>query len=252
MVKEHIRLSRDGDELPNASKVAQSGLNGASLPPITLLLVSCGVIGSVIFTTTYLIEGITRPGYNALQQPISALSLGPGGWVQQINFIVFGLFMLCSAIGWRLVLKPGTSSIWYPLFRGIAGLGLIFDGFFSQDPAVGYPVGALLGTPTFHGAIHTVFAFIAITTLALGCFVFARRFAREPHWRGWATYSVITGLLTIIFIAIFGVATSHAASMAGLFERMATGFDAIWGLLLVVRLLLMQRGEASNILHTDV
>ena len=49
--------------------------------PLTFGLVSCGGVGAFLFTVTYLIEGITQPGYNAWQQPISALSLGPGGWV---------------------------------------------------------------------------------------------------------------------------------------------------------------------------
>ena len=46
--------------------------------------------------------------------------------------------------------------------------------------------------------IHLIFAFVSVTALASGCFVFARRFAGDPRWRGWAAYSVITGLLTII------------------------------------------------------
>jgi hypothetical protein len=47
--------------------------------PLTLGLVSCGAIGTFLFTIAYLLEGITRTGYDAWQQPISALSLGPGG-----------------------------------------------------------------------------------------------------------------------------------------------------------------------------
>jgi len=52
-----------------------------------------GVAGAVLFTTIYLIEGMTRPDYNALQQPISALSLGPGGWLQQANFILYACLL---------------------------------------------------------------------------------------------------------------------------------------------------------------
>jgi hypothetical protein len=43
-----------------------------------LLWLSVGVAAAVLFTLIYLIEGMTRPGYNAWQQPVSALSLGPG------------------------------------------------------------------------------------------------------------------------------------------------------------------------------
>jgi len=117
----------------------QPSLNGALLSPIALFLIGCVAFGGVLFALTYLIEGVTRPGYNAVQYAISVLSLGPGGWVQQLNFVVFGVLALASAVGWRLALTPGVGKVWYPLLKAIIGAGLIVDGFFSQDPVVGYP-----------------------------------------------------------------------------------------------------------------
>lgn len=206
--------------------------------PIGLLLwLSCGTIASVLFAATYLIEGATRPDYNALQQPISALSLGPGGWVQQVNFVVFGVVVISTVFAWRQLLKGGASAIWYPICRFFEGLGLVVVGIFSQDPAVGYPKGATVVPPTLHGTIHIVFTFVAITAIALGFFVIALRFAREPHWRGWATYSVISGILTIVFIATFGILTSQHSGIAGIFERLAsTGVGATWGIIFLARL----------------
>jgi hypothetical protein len=217
---------------PAASQQATTAI------PIPLLrAILCGTVGSVLFTTTYLIEGATRPGYNAWQQAVSALSLGPGGWVQQVNFILFGVITLCMAFVWRKVLKGGVGATWYPIMRALEGLGLIVDGFFSQDPAPGYPKGAVLTAPTLHGEIHLIFAFVCITAMAVGFFVLAWRFAKEPGWRGWALYSVITGLLTIILIATFGAASAQHSEMAGLFERLATsGVSMPFGFLLVARL----------------
>jgi Protein of unknown function (DUF998) len=63
------------------------------------LLLGCGVLGSLLFTGTFLAEGATRAGYDPWRQPISALSLGPGGWLQSVNFVVFGLLMACFALG---------------------------------------------------------------------------------------------------------------------------------------------------------
>jgi hypothetical protein len=54
-------------------------------------------------------------------------------------------------------------------------VGLIMDGVFSQDPAPGYPAGALASHPTMHGQVHTLFAFVAIMAMAAGCFVLAGR-----------------------------------------------------------------------------
>src|SRR5579872_6292475 len=114
------------------------------VPTGLLWWLTLGTIGSLLFTTTYLIEGITRPDYSTWQQAISALSLGPGGWVQQVNFVVFGLITISTAFAWRTFLKGGRGAIMYPIFRFLEGASLVVDGFFSQDPAFGYPKGAAL------------------------------------------------------------------------------------------------------------
>lgn len=244
-------MSGSSDRLPRASAVVSSAgtqprLDGALLSLTALVLIGCGTFGGVLFAGVYLIEGATRPGYDAWQYAISVLSLGPGGWVQQVNFIVFGVLAFGSAFGWRMALKPGAGATWYPILKGITGVGLVVDGFFSQDPVVGYPVGTtVVGAPTSHGIIHNLAAFVTITAIAVSCFVLARRFAVEPRWRWWALYAVVTGLLTMGLIAVFGAMNGHAGAPAGLFERLATGINTILSLLVFVRLLLDRRCVAS-------
>jgi hypothetical protein len=226
----------------NAKSVqAQPALDGALLSPIALLLIGCGAVGGVLFAVAYLIEGATRTGYDAVQYAISVLSLGPGGWIQQINFIVFGALALVSAAGWRMALTPGAGRFWYPLLKVIIGAGLIVDGFFSQDPVAGYPVGATVGPTTTHAIIHTLAAFVTITAIAISCFALASRFAAEPRWRGWVIYTILTGVLIIALIAAFGAANNHVGAPAGLLERLATGVNTLLSLAIFGRLLLDRR-----------
>ncbi|MDQ2885022.1 MAG: DUF998 domain-containing protein [Chloroflexota bacterium] len=235
-------MANISDRPLSANRPATSGTPGADLPlvkPLSrslLILLTCGTVGSLLFTITYLVEGVTRPDYNAWQQAVSALSLGAGGWVQQVNFVFFGLVTIIMAFVWHLILKGGVGALWYPILRCLEGIGMIADGFFSQDAAPGYPRGAILTSPTLHGTIHNLFAYVCITAIAVGYFVLARRFAQEPHWgRGWAIYSVITGLLTILLIAAFGALTSQHSAIAGLFERLATsGVSTPFGLILLI------------------
>jgi Protein of unknown function (DUF998) len=102
--------------LSDQSATSSSGLWKALQSPRTRALVSCGGIGALLFTVTYLIEGFTQPGYNAWQQGIAALSLGLGGWVQQVNSIVFGVLLVLASVGWYRLLLPGRNAIWFPLF----------------------------------------------------------------------------------------------------------------------------------------
>jgi hypothetical protein len=207
------------------------------VPRPLLWWLTVGVAGAVLFTTIYLIEGMIRPGYSAWQQPISALSLGPGGWIQQANFVVYGVCTLCLAGAWRQVLKGGAGALTYPVLRGVEGLTATVVGFFSQDPA-GYPPGAAVTTrttPTLHGEIHLLGAFVLVGTLVGAFVVMAWRFARDLHWWGWATYSVLSALLVLVFMALFGMAQQHSGD-AGLFERLAISTEPIWGVLLLGRL----------------
>jgi hypothetical protein len=226
---------------PGTSLSPGRELIASSLSRKTRLLLVCDAIGWVLFTATFLIAGATRPGYDPWRQAISALSLGPGGWVQQANFIGLGALLVVSTFGWRQALRPGTGSRAYPVLKGLTGISLIGAGFFAQDPASGYPPGAALTAPTFHGDIHQICAFVSVTALALSCFVLARRFALEPRWRGWAAYTVASGILILVFISIFGALTAQASSIAGLFERLMAGTAALLSLLVITRLLSFTR-----------
>jgi hypothetical protein len=226
---------------PAASDDPQRELIASSLSLQTQLLLACDALGWVAFTATFLIAGAARPGYDPWREAISALSLGPGGWVQQANFIGLGALLVVSAFGWRQALQPGTAARAYPVLKALTGISLIGAGFFAQDPAPGYPPGAIQTAPTLHGDIHQICAFVSVTALALSCFVLAHRFAREPRWRGWTAYTVASGILILVFVSIFGALTARASSIAGLFERLMAGTAALLSLLVILRLLLFTR-----------
>jgi len=83
-----------------------------------------------------------------------------------------------------------------------------------------------------------------ILTLALGCFAFAQ-YARLAHWRGWFVYSLITGMLILIFWGSFVQGASGTVAglvpLAGLVERLSAGSHDLWICLLVVTLFFRRR-----------
>jgi hypothetical protein len=235
--KEIAMVLRPGSPADHAAAPMHVNADAHVLTPVprTLLLwLSVGVAGAVLFTLIYLIEGVTRPGYSAWQQPVSALSLGPGGWVQQANFVVYGVCTLCLAGAWRTVLTGGAGALSYPLLRSLEGLAAMLVGVFSQDPA-GYPPGITVTTPTLHSEIHLIGAFVLVGTNVCAFLVMAWHFARDWQWWGWAAYSVLSALLMLVCMALFGMAQQHGGD-AGLFERLATSTVTIWGVLLLAHL----------------
>jgi Protein of unknown function (DUF998) len=185
---------------------------------LLLWLLACGTVAPAIFDAVYLVEGTTRPGYDAWRQAISTLMVGPGGWVQQANFILLGVLTLVVAAVWRRILKGGVCATWYPIMRGIEGLSLIMIGFSLTDP------------------LHTFWLFMIIGAMMAGLFIIARRFWGDPNWRGWAFYSVASGVLINVCIALFGITTAHHFEYAGVLERVATNIEPIWSLAILGRL----------------
>jgi hypothetical protein len=159
-------------------------------------LLVAGLAGAVGFNLTLLVDGALRPGYDALRQPMSALSLGPGGWVQMVNFIAYGLLGCVTAFAMRPTLAPGIGAVWYPRLRVVVGLALVGAGVFAQDPDNGFPVGVPVPAhPTVHAQLHLLASYISLTVIVAELFILGRRFAREPGWRGWAMAAWGSGVL---------------------------------------------------------
>jgi hypothetical membrane protein len=219
---------------------------------ITRFLITGGAIGPLLFMIVLLIEGATRPGYSAWHNYGSSLSLSDQGWMQIANFLVCGLLTLGFAIGLRQVFQTGRGSLWGPILLGIFGVSLIVAGLFVTDPSLGYPPGTHgSGPQTLHGTIHGVAGLIAFTSLPIASFVIARRFAGDPNWKGWALYSIVTGVLVLVcFITSTTVSALDESgvlpgSPTGLFQRIAIIAGWSWIALLAIRLLSKMRSPVS-------
>ena len=220
--------------------------------PVTKFLIAGGAIGPLLFIIAILIEGATRPGYNAGHNYASSLSLGDLGWMQIANFLICGLLTLCFAVGLRQILRTGRSSVGGPIMLGIFGVALIIAGIFVTDPRLGYPVGTHSSGPqTLHGTIHGVAGLIAFSSLAIASFVMARRFASDPDWKGWTLYSFITGVLIAVFFIAATVVSALdengvlPGSPTGLLQRIAIIIGWGWVTLLAIRLLRLMRSPIS-------
>jgi len=187
----------------------------------TKTLLACGVIAGPLFIVTVLAQELTRAGFDPKKHPLSLLSLGDLGWLQIANFVVCGLLALASAIGLRRVLgspraagsasrgRGGKAGTWGPILIGVYGVGLIWGGVFVADPAFGYPVGSPDSAPeqlSWHGILHGIAPAAASLALYAACFVLARRFLADGE-RGWAIYSIVSAVLSVVLTATsFGVA----------------------------------------------
>jgi hypothetical protein len=73
----------------------------------------------------------------------------------------------------------------------------------------------------------------------------ARRFAREPRWRGWASATVIAVVWMIGCLAAFGALTAHHGP-AGVFEKAATVPATLISVVLIARLMAARDARLST------
>src|SRR5215218_7240306 len=85
-----------------------------------------GIIGPALFTAAFLAqEAFRRTEYDPVAEPISALEAGPYGWVQQINFVVFGLWTIGFAVGLHRGVRPTRAGIVGPALLLVSGIGTL-------------------------------------------------------------------------------------------------------------------------------
>lgn len=205
---------------------------------INQLLLWGGVVAGPLFIIVFLIEGALRNGYRPLCQPVSSLSKGDRGQVQQANFFSSGVLLLACAFGLPAALQQYGGSFWGPLLIGTYALGLLGAGLFVTDSQAGEGIPQSVPLTT-SGKLHDLFSAFVFISLFAACFVFAHLFAGAGQ-NAWAVYSIVTGILYgcgfILFARGFSPASSFSP-IAGLLQRLTISIGAIWLALVSLHLL---------------
>jgi hypothetical protein len=145
---------------------------------------------------------------------VSALALGPRGWVQTSSFVVCGAAIAVG--GWGLIV-PGQN-----LLLGCAvvvfGLSLVASGVFPMDPMRGYPPGTPEGDPAEHTMRHKMHdqmgavVFLALpVAAAIAAFTFPGPVGR--------TVSALVAVGLLLGSWAFGTAWENDSPRAGLVQR---------------------------------
>jgi Protein of unknown function (DUF998) len=95
-----------GKRLPVGRPVGEGTAQARQPRPLLAVLAAAGILGPVVFAVVAVVQGLLRPGYSFVADPVVALVAGPSGWVQDVNFVVLGAAMIAFAIGLHLGVRP--------------------------------------------------------------------------------------------------------------------------------------------------
>ena len=156
----------------------------------------CGIIAPIIFWIMVIVESILRPGYSQYYNFVSDLGVGHLAILQNINFIVFGILTIIFALGLRngLPTPQGRSlkaAVWFVI---LFALGVLLAGVFPESFLSANPHNIVSAT-----------AFVAIIAAQLLMWQGLKN-RDKTVWGRYATYSFISGLLSLILVIFLKVA----------------------------------------------
>lgn len=179
-------------------KVGRSGARSSNRRPGPAWLAVAGIVGPILFTVAFIVQGLFRlQEYSPISETVSALEAGPNGWIQQVNFVVFGILTLAFAVGLHRGTRPSQAGIAGPTILALSAVGLVLAAVF--------PLAEDASGATFDPAGHMVAGLTYFLSSAVGLVVLSRRLARDPAWWSVSNYALVAGLAALLGFVATGV-----------------------------------------------
>lgn len=160
-------------------------------------LALAGMVGPVLFTATFVVEQwLRRDTYDWVAEPVSNLEAGPDGWVQQANFVVFGVLMAGFAVGMAREVTGRRLGRVGPAFLGLSSAGLFLAAVFPMEQdaqGVAYDPG-----------LHFVAGVTFFLSSGLALLALSRSLAGDARWGRLPAYALVAGLLAFAGFVLLG------------------------------------------------
>jgi hypothetical membrane protein len=166
-------------------------------PRWVAVLAWAGIAGPVLFTAAFIGQEIFRiDEYSPVKETVSALEAGPNGWVQQVNFVIFGLLTIAFAIGLRIGVRRTRPAVVGTALLTVSGVGLLLAAVFPlREDGAGV---------TYDPGGHFVAGVMFFMTSAVGLIVMSRGLARDPRWANIASYTLVAGAVALAGFFLLG------------------------------------------------
>ena len=195
------------------------------------ILAICGMLSPIIYTLMWIICGKLDSNYNHIRDDISSLfAIGaPNRRLAQSFVIVESVLLFVFFIGLQSGINDGGGSILGPIFLLISSIfGILVALFFPLDEG-----GEFI---TYKGKGHIAFVVLMGIFAIAGMVALWIRLQNVPGWSGFAVYSLISAILSLIGVVISSIFA--AGKYRGIIERiMVTPFQLFYFVIALMVLL---------------
>ena len=158
------------------------------------ILAICGMLSPVFYTIMWILGGILESEYSHIHNDISSLFAvnAPNRRLYQSFIIVSSILLLLFYLGLHDGLNDGGSILGPSILIISSVLGVLVPLFFPLDEG-----GELT---TYKGKMHLALVVTSGILTIGGMFALWIRLELVPGWIEFATYSLITGIISIILV----------------------------------------------------
>ena len=177
------------------------------------ILAICGMLSPIVYTVMWVLGGILQPDYSHIRDDISSLfAVGaPNKGLMQSFIITSSVLLFVFYIGLHEGINNGGGSIVGPiLFLTSSVLGILVALFFPLDAG-----GEII---TLRGKMHLILVIGSGLLTIAGMVALWFRLQLVAVWSAFATYSLISAIVSLILIIISGIFIK--SKYRGLLERL--------------------------------
>jgi len=192
----------------------------------------CGMLAPVLWAWAIIFCGSLRPEYSHFTQYISELG-ERGSFTEFIMryaaFVPTGLMHMAFAAFLYVAFKDSPLATFAAILLAINGIARIGAGMFPCE------VGCALPRLLLSQKLHSLSAGVGFFALIGASFLWGILFRRYQSLRGLSAYSVVSGCLGLVLLALMSWSAELRAG-TGLYERLSTGVLSLWILVFAARL----------------
>ena len=189
------------------------------------ILAICGMLSPIIYTAMWIIVGSLDSDYNHFRDDISSLfAVGaPNRRLAQSFVITESVLLFVFFIGLHEGITDGGGSLFGPVVLLISSiLGILIALFFPLDEGGEFT--------TYKGKMHIALVVIMGLLAITGMVALWIRLQSVPTWSGFAVFSLISAILSLIGVVISSIFA--AGKYRGIIERiMVTPFQLFYFIL---------------------
>ncbi|MGZ4955907.1 MAG: DUF998 domain-containing protein [Methylobacter sp.] len=192
----------------------------------------CGLLAPALWASAIVFAGCLRPEYSHFSQYISELGERGGSTEFMMRYGAFvptGLMHIAFAAFLSNAFKSSPVTQFAAMLIAINGIARISAGMFPCEP------GCALPRILLSQKLHSLSAGVGFFALIGASVLWGVVFRRYPSLRGLSAYSIVSGCLALIFLALMTWSAELRAG-TGLYERLSTGLLSLWMLVFAARL----------------